>query len=179
MVGFLLLITAFYSLYESGLPQTQDHMAGMASHMTPKLALETDSPEQIIEKMGCSSCHQIPGMLWKTGTLGPILIEKVLAPKRLASPEYQLRLKTGKASAHSPREYVMESIVSPDHFISPDFIYHSNSEHSIMPAGYDQKFTYAALEKLVDYLLILDCDSAKKEGLKGPPAETLVRICGG
>lgn len=140
-------------------------------------AHSTDSVEEIIRKMGCSNCHQIPGIPWRNGAIGPILIERTLAPKRIASPEYQSRVRAGKANAKTAKEYVMESILSPDSFVVPNFVYDSKTGHSVMYSGFDQQFSYNALEKLVDYLLTLDCASAKKDGLIGPELEPLSSIC--
>lgn len=200
-VGLLFLILGLYSLYDFWLPiirnaeqepayrqinrKKEPSIPGLQQSVKSNdpvlrtiIALESDSPLEIIQKMGCASCHQIPGFEWKDGLMGPILIEKILAPKRIASPEYLARVKNSKAHAQTPREYVMESIISPDNFIVPAFINSSNPERSIMYHEYDKKFTYGALEKLVDFLLTLDCDSARREMLNGPSSETVVKICG-
>src|SRR6202007_2903444 len=93
----------------------------------PPIALVTDTPQQIVQKMTCFICHQIPGVpLAKTGVIGPLLIEKTNAPKRIASPEYQAMVKAGKAHAKTPKEYVMESIVNPNAFIVHGFAQKAN-----------------------------------------------------
>lgn len=145
----------------------------------PPIALVTDTPQQIVQKMTCFICHQIPGVpLAKTGMIGPLLIEKTNAPKRLASPEYQAMVKAGKAHARTPKEYVMESIVCPDCFIVHNFVQKATPEKSDMLQDFATKFTFGALEKMADYLMQQDCDAARKDGLKGPPAEPIDQVCG-
>lgn len=145
----------------------------------PLIALATDTPEQIIMKMQCLLCHQIPTIpMAKIGVLGPLLIEGHNAPRRLASAKYKARISAGKAKAKTPREYVMESIVHPNAFIVPAFVQAKYPEVSPMVQDFDQKFTFGALEKLADFLLTLDCNAAIKDGLKGPPQEPIEKVCG-
>jgi hypothetical protein len=143
-----------------------------------QVVVDSDTPEQMLVKMGCVACHQVPGIpAARRGVMGPILLEKVLAPKRLHSPAYQARVKAGKAHARTAKEYVIESIVSPDSYLVSDFIYRSNLEHSAMFPEYGRWFTYEALQKLSDYLLTLDCEAAKKNSLNGPLVESVSKIC--
>lgn len=97
------------------------------------------APKEIIMKAGCNICHAIPGVTHdpKAGPIperiiGPRLIEKVNAPLRIASAEYQADIarakeilakggkeaedliKKGVPAAKTPRDYVRESIVMPD-----------------------------------------------------------------
>lgn len=131
----------------------------------PPVALESDTPEQIVQKMTCFACHKIPGIsIAKTGMIGPLLIEKTNAPNRIKSPEYQKAVKEGKAHAKTPREYVMESIMNPAAFIVPGFA-------DDMIKDFRHKFTVAGLDKLVDYLLEQDAPAAIKEGLDRLPNE--------
>ncbi|HET6371401.1 MAG TPA: hypothetical protein VFG95_09400, partial [Nitrospiria bacterium] len=130
-----------------------------------KIALPDDTPEQIVTKMACFACHKIPTIaVAKTGVIGPLLIEKTNAPHRIKSPEYQKAVKAGKAHATTPKEYVMESIMHPDAFIVPGFT-------DDMLKDFSKKFTFAALEKMADFLLTLDAETAKKEGLDRLPQE--------
>jgi hypothetical protein len=143
-----------------------------------KIALPADTPEQIITKMQCFVCHQIPTIaMAKIGVIGPILIEGENAKKRMASPEYKARIKAGKATATTPKAYVMESIMHPNAFVVPAFVI-GDPEKSAMIQDFAQKFTFDALEKLTAFLLSLDCKAAMKDGLKGPPQEPVDKICG-
>jgi hypothetical protein len=145
----------------------------------PPIALVTDTPEQVITKMGCMACHQIPTIaVAKFGPIGPLLVAKNNAAKRLASPEYQAAVKAGKARAKTPKEYVMESIVNPNAFIVQGFVQSANPEMSDMLQNFSERFTFGALEKMADFLLTLDCEAAKKDGLRGPPAEPIDKSCG-
>ncbi len=129
-----------------------------------KIALPADDPSQIVTKMACFACHKIPTVaIAKSGVIGPMLIEGTNAKNRIKSPEYQKAVKAGKAHATTPKEYVMESIMKPDAFIVPGFA-------DDMLKDFGQKFTFAALEKMVDFLLTLDEEVALKES---PP---LLRI---
>jgi len=149
-----------------------------AASAGPPIALVSDTPEQIVKKMGCAACHQIPGItIAKTGVIGPILMEKVTAPIRLSSPEYQARVKAGKAGAKTPKQYVIESIVNPSAYVVHAFEM-GNPEKSIMIPDFATKFTYGALDKMADYLLSQDCAAAKKDGLNGPAMEPVSKNCG-
>lgn len=130
-----------------------------------KIALPDDTPEQIVTKMACFACHKIPTIgIARTGIIGPLLIEKTNAPNRLKSPEYQEAKKAGKAHANTPKEYVMESIMHPDAFIVPGFA-------DDMLKDFSKKFTFAALESMAEFLLTLDEDVARKDGLDRNPQE--------
>ena len=131
----------------------------------PPIALESDTPEQMVQKMGCFACHKIPGIsIAKIGMIGPLLIEGVNAPNRIKSPEYRKAVKEGKAKARTPKEYVMESIMTPGVFIVPGFA-------DDMLKDFSHKFTFAALEKMADYLLQQDEATAVKDGLDRLPNE--------
>jgi cytochrome c2 len=131
----------------------------------PMIATGADKPEDIIMKMGCVACHKIPTTAAKFGAVGPILIEKTNAPKRLASAGYKARIKAGKAHANSPKEYVIESIVNPSAFIVPDYVQKATPEVSAMLPDFGKKFTYEALDKLADFLLSIDEAAAVKDGM--------------
>jgi hypothetical protein len=130
-----------------------------------KIALPGDTPEQIVQKMGCFACHKIPTLsIAKTGVIGPLLIEKTNAPNRIKSPEYQKAKKEGKTHATTPKEYVIESIMCPDCFIVPGFA-------DDMLKDFKNKFTFAAVEKMAEFLLTLDVEAAKKDGMDRLPNE--------
>jgi len=126
-----------------------------------KTALIDDTPEEMIEKMGCFVCHKIPSVPIATiGVIGPVLALKDTAERRLKSPEYQLALKEGRVHARTPKEYVVESILHPGAFIVPGF-------RDRMLGDYELKFTVGGLEKLADFLLSLD-ESMLAEDAEAP-----------
>jgi hypothetical protein len=131
----------------------------------PTVALASDTLQEIIAKLGCPVCHKIPSTTATVGVIGPLLIEKTNAPKRIASREYQGRVKAGKAHASTPKEYVMESIVNPSAFIVPGFAQASNPEVSPMPRDFGKRLTYNALDKLAEFLLSLDEAAAIGAGM--------------
>jgi cytochrome c2 len=136
-----------------------------------KIALPDDDPIQIITKMGCAACHRIPTIDFaKTGVIGPLLIEGTNAARRISSPEYKAAKKAGTAHATSPKEYIIESIMNPSAFIVPGFPTQPGGK-SLMPADFANKFTYAAVSKLADFLLSLDVNVAIKENLDRSPFE--------
>lgn len=146
---------------------------------TPLVAVEEDTPEQMITKLGCGVCHQIPGIATaRTGVEGPLLIPKTTAAKRLASTEYREAVRARRAKAHTPEEYVRESILNPSAFIVPGFEQRGARSESAMPDHFKTLFTIAGMEKLSGYLLGLDCDAATNEGLRGPLVEPTDRLCG-
>lgn len=154
--------------------------ATMARATTPcgsDMACSSNTPRQIIHKLDCVLCHQFPGIPFtQTSQAGPLLLMKTLASQRLSSPAYRARIKEGTAHAKSPKEYVIESIVEHDAFVVPGFT--SVGGNGSKPSTYLQRFTYAAVSKLADYLLTLDCKVAKKENLTGPSIEPRSKICG-
>jgi hypothetical protein len=131
----------------------------------PPVALNSDTPEQIVQKMTCYACHKIPGIsIAKTGAIGPLLIEGTNAPNRIKSKEYLQAVKEGKASARTPKEYVMESIMNPSAFIVPGFV-------DDMLKDFKHKFTVGGLEKMADYLLEQTAAKAIEQGLDRLPNE--------
>ena len=131
----------------------------------PKVALGSDSPEEIVKKMTCYACHKIPGIsIAKTGMVGPLLIEGTNAPNRIKSPEYLKRVKEGKAHAKTPREYVMESIMDPSAFIVPGFA-------DDMLKDFKHKFTVSGLDVIVNHLLAQNVETALRDGLDRLPNE--------
>jgi len=133
-------------------------------------ALQTDTPQNMIMKLGCVVCHKIPTTDARVGVIGPLLIEKTNATKRLASPEYRALVKSGTAHASTPKEYVIESIVNPNAFIVPGFALATTPPSSPMPHGFGVKLTYDALERLAEFLLSIDEADAIKAGMLDGPA---------
>jgi hypothetical protein len=131
--------------------------------------LATDTPRDLIAKLACAGCHKIPTTIATVGVIGPLLIEKTNAPKRLASREYQALVKAGIAHASTPKEYVMESIVSPNAFIVPGYGLPTTPPTSPMPHGFGQKLSYDALDRLAEFLLSLDEAAAVTAGMLDRP----------
>ncbi len=131
-----------------------------------KLALPTDSPKTIIQKMGCYVCHKIPGIPQsRQSDYGPLLIPGTTASQWMTSPDYQERVKEGKAKATTPRDYIIESILNPDAFIVPGYSEKNLPEQSLMYPYYAERFTQDGVERLADYLLTLDIQAAVQDGL--------------
>ncbi len=131
----------------------------------PSVVLPTDTPQDIIAKLACAGCHKIPTTTATVGVIGPILIEKTNAPKRIASPDYQRRVAEGLAHASTPKEYVIESIVNPNAFVVPGYGLPTTPPTSPMPHGFGQKLSYDSLVRLAEFLLSLDEAAAVKEGM--------------
>jgi hypothetical protein len=137
-----------------------------------EIACPGDDPIDVIAKMGCAACHKIPSVDFATtGAIGPLLTEGHNAPLRIKSLEYKAAIKAGTASAMTPKDYVIESIMSPSAFIVQGFEVMSPGGKSLMPHNFPDKFTYAAVSNLADFLLQQDMDRAKAEGLARHPLE--------
>jgi cytochrome c2 len=157
--------------YEKFIPEAErpkpgkTEEAGAAAPKGPVILTGADKPQDIVMKMGCIACHKIPTTAGKFGTVGPVLMEGTNAKKRISSPEYQARVKAGKAHAMTPKEYIMESITNPNAFIVPGFAPKANPAESPMPKDFANKMTYSAISNLADFLLSLDAAAAKKDGM--------------
>ncbi len=135
-----------------------------------KIALPEDAPEKMLAKMACAACHRIPSVEGATmGVIGPLLIEGTNAANRVKSAEYRAAVRAGKASAQTAKDYVIESIIDPSAFIVPGFP--APGGKSLMPADFANKFTYAAVSKLADFLLSLDAQAAIDQNLDRAPQE--------
>ena len=131
-----------------------------------KLALAIDSPTEIIRKMGCYVCHKIPYFpLSRESNYGPVLMPGSTAHLMIETPEYKKQINNGTAKATTAREYIIESILDPSAFILPGYQDRLFPERSPMYLFYNERFTQAGLEILVDYLLTLDADDAMDDGL--------------
>lgn len=142
----------------------------------PPVALPKDTPAEIIKKMACFACHMIPTIPGaSSGMIGPMLIEGHNAARRIKSSAYKSDIKGGTAAAKTARDYVMESIMDPNaHVVSAFGI----PGQSAMPKNFNERFTIKALDNLVDFLLSLNCDTAREAGLTGPPQEPIDKVCG-
>lgn len=140
------------------------------------MVLATDSPQEIIQKMACWACHQIPYIPGAhSGIIGPLLISARTSPLRLTSDQYQADKKAGRAKATTPEEYVRDAILDPNHHVVPPFGIPGNSA---MSKNYREKIHPEALDTLVGFLLSLDCEDAISRGLLGPPQESTSELCG-
>lgn len=155
------------------------HGFGEPPPADPPAVDDEDTPERVVAELGCGVCHQIPGMAAaRSGVEGPLLIPRATAERRLASPRYREALAAGRATARTPRDYVVESILSPSAFIVPGFEQRGEPSVSAMPDHFGRSLTVAGLDKLVDYLMTADCEVAGREGLAGPKIEPIERLCG-
>lgn len=155
------------------------HGFGAPPSVNEPTAGEEDSPERLVAKLGCGVCHQIPGIAGaRSGVDGPLLIPHTTAPRRLASPEYREAVLQGRATATTPREYLVESILTPSAFIVPGFEQPGTPSVSAMPDHFGRALTVAGLDNLVDYLVTLDCGAAGRDGLTGPRIESIEAVCG-
>jgi hypothetical protein len=133
-------------------------------------ALPTDTPADIVHKMGCAVCHKIPMVPGATvGNVGPVLSLGTTAPLRLASHEYQARVQAGLAHATTAKEYVIESIVDPGAFIIPGYEPEKNPGLPPMYAHYRERFTPETLNFFALFLLQLDEKMARDQGLLTAP----------
>ncbi len=131
----------------------------------PPVALGSETPEQIVQKMTCFACHKIPGIsIATTGMIGPLLIEGTNSPNRIKSAEYKKAVKDGKAHATTARGYVIESIMDPGAFIVPGFA-------DDMLKDFKHKFTVSGLDVLVDHLMAQTVETAIADGLDRLPNE--------
>ena len=175
-----LILTTFFAILNSYIVAPLNWSSLLSGHpfllkpITPthppvpleRLALPTDAPEAIIDKMGCFVCHKIPLIpKSRSSSVGPVLIAKTTAILQLKSKEYQDQIKSGHAAATTQREYIIESILKPDAFIVPGYEDQQHPENSLMYPHYDKRFTRGGLKVLVDFLLSLDVYSAMQDGM--------------
>ena len=100
------------------------------------------------QKGGCAACHVIPGVAGAIGTVGPDLssIGQIVAD-RISTGEY-----TGSAADVSA--YLMESIVSPDAFLSPQCPT-GPCVKGVMPASLADTLSDEEKAAAVEYLSLL------------------------
>lgn len=110
----------------------------------PIFVTGTEPIDVIINKLGCPLCHTIPGIPGAVGELGPVLHEKINAPKRIKDPNYKGKARNGRA-------YVRESILNPNAYI----VIGDDGEpfpENLMPQDFANKLSVNALDKLVDFI---------------------------
>ena len=105
----------------------------------------TESIEDMVNTLGCPVCHTIPGVPGAAGQLGPLLHEKVNAPKRIKDPRY-------KGKARNTKEYVRESILNPSAYIVFNDEAGELFPDGLMPQDFKNKLSIDALDKLVDFI---------------------------
>lgn len=106
------------------------------------LASGEESIEDMFTRALCIHCHVIPGVPQALGNIGPPLTMGSIVEERLKNPDY-------KGTAHTPREYVIESILYPRRHVP------QGHRDNVMPTIYDSKLTPLAVERMADYLLML------------------------
>jgi hypothetical protein len=158
--------------YERFIPPAEREQPTRVARGPDNSVLPTDMPQDVIVKLGCAGCHKIPTTSATVGVIGPLLIEKTNAPRRLASQEYRALVKSGKAHASTPKEYVIESIVNPNAFVVPGYGLPTTPPTSPMPHGFGLRLTYDALDRLAEFLLSIDEAEAMKAGMLPGPAMT-------
>ncbi len=111
----------------------------------PLFANGSETPEEIINKMGCPLCHTIPGVEGAVGELGPKLHEKTNAPNRIKDSRYE-------GSAKTTEEYVRESILNPSAYIVKNEEDGELFPDGVMPQDFGSKLSIDALNKLVEFI---------------------------
>ncbi len=105
----------------------------------------TGLAEAAMQKTACGTCHVIPGVPDAQGTVGPDLsMIGEMAEEHIASGEYDGEAKTAE-------EYVRESIVDPDAFIS-DECPSGPCQKGLMLPTLAESLTPAELDAMVAYL---------------------------
>ena len=124
-------------------------LAGLTSDQSkPPGLYDNELAFAAFQKGGCGACHTIPGVPGAVGTIGPDLSEiGTLANARIESGEYA-------GSAKTADEYLLESIQSPDAFVSPACP-SGPCIQGIMPASLAQALSDTELEAVVRYLAAL------------------------
>ncbi len=111
----------------------------------PIFATGTETPEEIVNLMGCPLCHTIPGVEGAVGELGPKLHEKINAPNRIKDARYE-------GSAKTTQEYVRESILNPSAYVVMNEEEGELFPDGVMPADFGSKLSINALNKLVEFI---------------------------
>lgn len=94
---------------------------------------------------GCGACHVIPGVPNATGTLGPDLTTFGReAEELLNNPDYKGKAKTAL-------EFIHESIVDPDEYVSQDCS-GQPCQAGLMPSTFGDQFDETAINAMVQYL---------------------------
>ncbi|MBX3332844.1 MAG: hypothetical protein KF876_01905 [Nitrospira sp.] len=134
-------LSAFWALREPPSSRSISEDAVFPT-LTPEAIPLVTGDESIIDiftRSGCPVCHLIPGIPGANGQVGPPLWLGTTGRERLRDPTYH-------GSATTVHEYIVESVLEPQHFIV-----HGYPEHT-MPAWYGSKLSALALQKMASYL---------------------------
>jgi len=111
----------------------------------PVFVTGTEDIQAMINTLGCPLCHTIPGVEGAMGMLGPVLHEKINAPKRIKDPNY-------KGKATNTKEYVRESILNPGAYVVFNEAEGELFPDGLMPTDFSQQLSVHAIDKLVDFI---------------------------
>lgn len=111
----------------------------------PVFVTGNETPQEMINVLGCPLCHTIPGVEGANGELGPKLHEKINAPKRIKDPRY-------KGKATNAKEYIKESILNPGAYVVMNEETKELYPDGVMPQDFKNKLSIEALDKLVDFI---------------------------
>ena len=111
----------------------------------PVFVTGTEDIQAMINTLGCPLCHTIPGVEGAMGMLGPVLHEKINAPKRIKDPNY-------KGKATNTKEYVRESILNPGAYVVFNEAEGELFPDGLMPTDFSQQLSVQAIDKLVDFI---------------------------
>jgi hypothetical protein len=111
----------------------------------PIFVTGTETPQEMINKLGCPLCHTIPGVEGAVGELGPRLHEKINASNRIKDSRYKGKAKTG-------RDYVRESILNPNAYIVFNEEEKDLFPEGVMPQDFANRLSVNALDTLVDFI---------------------------
>ena len=111
----------------------------------PVFVTGTEDIQAMINTLGCPLCHTIPGVEGAMGMLGPVLHEKINAPKRIKDPNY-------KGKATNTKEYVRESILNPGAYVVFNEAEGELFPDGLMPTDFSQQLSVNAIDKLVDFI---------------------------
>ena len=111
----------------------------------PVFVTGTEDIQTMINTLGCPLCHTIPGVEGAMGMLGPVLHEKINAPKRIKDPNY-------KGKATNTKEYVRESILNPGAYVVFNEAEGELFPDGLMPTTFSQMLSVQAIDKLVDFI---------------------------
>lgn len=116
---------------------------------TPQKGLYTQElAVQALEKGKCGACHVIPGVKDAAGTIGPDLSNiGHEAAERLKNGDYQ-------GDAKTVEEYMLEAVIAPDDFISPDCA-NGPCQKGLMPASIAKSLSDTELQAIVTYMTAL------------------------